>query len=205
MNFKKSKSDKKMIDVVWEKENEDVFDTNGREVETLDKGNQEKGMNSNKNNDDGGFDFDDNFGDFGGNKKKKKENLDFGFDDDAFGDQFEGKQDTSNKSKTGKDDFNFDFEGNEEKDDEINKKPDLNFNNVQEDDPFGNNEQMESTKKDPNPSQNLDFDDPFTSNDGNEKENDQIRSASRYSESVNKQEDRFPENSYTQGSAGRKR
>ena len=67
-NFKKSKSDKKMIETVWEKENEDVFDTN-------DKFDNKNILSSQQKKEEGAFDFDDNFADFGKSKGGKEKAI----------------------------------------------------------------------------------------------------------------------------------
>lgn len=163
-NFKKSKSDKKMIETVWEKENEDVFDTN-------DKFDNKNILSSQQKKEEGAFDFDDNFADFG-KSKGGKEKADFGFDDANFGDQFGNDASQKAEEGKGKDDFNFDFGGDEERGREepsdFDNKVDFGSGNDKEDeDPFGQ-QAPSNQRRNTNPSGNLDFHDPFASNDNQE-------------------------------------
>ena len=194
-NFKKSKSVKKVTNNNNNMNNleGDIFDNSpdkSNELEAFEKPNKDNilsGKRESKNKPDDDFDFDDNFADFGNNKKEeKKENMDFKFDDPNFDDPF--GQDNFKPKKQ-----NYDFDFNENKteeqiivneevfDEPVNTVKPRQSSNLDFDDPFGNFEKNSETKNQFTDQQSgmteemLDnseidaFEDPFTQNSSTNK------------------------------------
>ena len=196
-NFKKSKSDKKVAEQDLNRIEEDMFENSGdrqKEVDIFGNVNQENILSGKhgKNKQENDFQFDDNFSNFGNQKQKKKENIDFGFEDNEFGDQFGNPS-----KKKEKEDFNFDFT---EKEEEADNRAD-SFPDARNEDPF----KQEAIRIEPRPSENLDFDDPFGSNEQTERKHDQDKISKMSEGGQMGSEKETLDDPFVQNSAGRKK
>lgn len=146
-NFKKSKSDQKVVEEVPEEIFEESMDQKKDMFEQENREHILSGKRDSRIKDDE-FDFDDNFGDFG---KKKTPKTDFNF---AFEDQF------AEQPKPAKvDDFKFEFAEEEDKTDKDGQADP--FQQEQIDTKIDLEHVEESVRVEPRPSENLEFEDPF--------------------------------------------